>query len=183
MKKKSDTPANIKKSDEIPDFQCGNPYEKLSEIFKIPEKDLRELPPSAIKRMLKVSIQQESYFEGPLPPPSLVKEYEKMLPGSFNRILTMAEENAKHRSQIDLHEMEMEKRIIPESFDIQRSGQKKAFYISIVGIIAVAFCAYLNQPTIGSILAGTTLISLVPNFIAGIKKKKEKPSLETKENI
>ncbi len=184
MNKKSDTPSkkNNDKSKSVTPSKKNVPLDKLSEILNIPEKELKKLPNSVIERILKVSHHQESYFEGPLPPPALVGEYEQILPGSFDRILKMAEENAKHRIDIDRHEIEIEKTMIPESLEIQKSGQAKAFYIYILGIIAVSFCAYINQTTIGSILAGTTLISLVPNFIAGIKKKIDKPNNQDKDD-
>lgn len=48
-----------------------------------------------------ISMQQVSEFSGPLPHPGILEGYEKILPGSADRILTMAEEEANHRRQID----------------------------------------------------------------------------------
>ena len=90
----------------------------------------------------------------------------------------MAERNADHRIAQDKHEIEMEKQLVPGSMEIRKSGQNKVFFISIFGIIAVCFCAYIGETTVASILAGTTLISLVPNFISGIKKRLEKEKLD-----
>jgi uncharacterized membrane protein len=148
-------------------------FDKVAKSWDIPEDELKKTPYTVLKKISDITVKKESYFFGPLPPPSLVKEYEEIKPGSFERIIKMTETNAVHRMEIDRHEMKMEKLLVPESIKIRKSGQNKAFYISIIGIFAVSFCAYLGESTVASILAGTTLISLVPNFILGIKKKKE----------
>ncbi len=133
------------------------PLDKVAESLDIPEDELKKTPDIVLQKILEISVKKESYFLGPLPPPSLVKEYEEIKPGSFERIIKMTETNAAHRMEIDRHEMQMEKLLVPESIKIRRSGQNKAFYISFIGIIAVSFCAYLGESTVASILAGTTL--------------------------
>lgn len=148
------------------------PLDKVAESLDIPEDELKKTPDIVLQKILEISVKKK-VFLGPLPPPSLVKEYEEIKPGSFERIIKMTETNAAHRMEIDRHEMQMEKLLVPESIKIRKSGQNKAFYISFIGIIAVSFCAYLGESTVASILAGTTLVSLVPNFILGRKKKKD----------
>ncbi|MCY4246499.1 MAG: DUF2335 domain-containing protein [Chloroflexi bacterium] len=39
--------------------------------------------------------QQVAYYSGPLPPPSMMREYEEVLPGSADRILSLAEQQQK----------------------------------------------------------------------------------------
>ena len=46
--------------------------------------------PSSDRSILMAAIKQES-FSGPLPHPQYYEGYEKVLPGSANRILTMTE--------------------------------------------------------------------------------------------
>lgn len=36
-------------------------------------------------------------FCGPLPPPEILQQYNEILPGAANRIITMAEEQSSHR--------------------------------------------------------------------------------------
>jgi uncharacterized membrane protein len=120
----------------------------------------------------------KALFIGPLPPPEHVREYENILSGSFDRILILTEKNAQHRIELDKHEMEMERQLVPESIRLKKSGQNKAFFISILGIISVVVLALLGQTTVASILAGTTLISLAPSFISGINKSRKNKDKE-----
>lgn len=42
-------------------------------------------------------VVQATAFSGPLPPPQVLAQYESILPGSANRILSMAEKQSEHR--------------------------------------------------------------------------------------
>lgn len=50
-------------------------------------------------------------FSGPIPPPSIIEGYERVLPGSADRIITMAEKQSEHRQKME------EKMISAESRD------------------------------------------------------------------
>jgi uncharacterized membrane protein len=40
-------------------------------------------------------------YQGPLPPAEQVRSYEQVLPGSFDRILRMAERQQEHRMELE----------------------------------------------------------------------------------
>ena len=41
------------------------------------------------------------YFQGPIPPPQVIRDYEKVLPGAAERIFALAERQAAHRQRFD----------------------------------------------------------------------------------
>lgn len=43
------------------------------------------------------NISYTEAFSGPIPPPNLLERYEAITPGAADRILTMAENQSKHR--------------------------------------------------------------------------------------
>jgi len=47
-----------------------------------------------------VRVHQEEFFSGPLPPPDLLREYDKIAPGCAQRIIGMAEKEGDHRRTI-----------------------------------------------------------------------------------
>jgi uncharacterized membrane protein len=48
-----------------------------------------------------VGFAVSSSFSGPLPPPNLLAQYNEVLPDGANRIVTMAERQAKHRQRLE----------------------------------------------------------------------------------
>ena len=60
-------------------------------------------------------ISQEFYYSGPLPPPSVLAHFEKVLPGSAQKILDMSLEQNRHRH-------ELEKQVIGSDIKDSRLG-------------------------------------------------------------
>lgn len=101
----------------------------------------------------------ESY-SGPIPPPALFEQYEKILPGCAQRIMCMAENQQNHRIAI-------ESQVVSSQQAIQKSGQKYAFWVAIIFAFVSGFCAFTGHDAVAATLGGTTVVSLVAAFIAG----------------
>lgn len=84
--------------------------ETVNEILENPEsKKLEELNAEQLRHMVRVTARA-SYFSGPLPDPETLKKYEEAMPGTVDRIIKMAEEQAKHRQEIEKAEVNTESR-------------------------------------------------------------------------
>jgi len=115
---------------------------------------------------------QSILHAGPLPPPSDFAEYEKVLNGSANRILSMAENQASHRQDI-------EDKIINSNCFCQKLGVVSASIITLVAIIGSIILIYKGRNTAGLVVMLGALGSLVSVFIYG--KSKQKKELEEKD--
>lgn len=80
--------------------------EKAQEVLSKPAADIKpeaslqvdaEMEEEQREQVRQVVTSVMSEFSGPLPPPSIMKGYEDIVPGSADRILSMAENQAKHR--------------------------------------------------------------------------------------
>ena len=68
--------------------------EKQTAIEELADDDKnRELIEEAVENETKKVIAEviQGEFSGPIPPPSIIEGYERVLPGSADRIITMAE--------------------------------------------------------------------------------------------
>ncbi len=78
--------------------------DSLEEIEENGESASR-LPPKAVLDALpehvRVSVVEAASFSGPLPPPSMYGEYDRVLPGTADRILAMAEKEQAHRVSLE----------------------------------------------------------------------------------
>jgi uncharacterized membrane protein len=96
----------------------------------------------------------------------MLKKYNEILPNAAERVFRMAEKAQDHYEETEKKLIDLEIKKVPK-------GQNHAFMIAITGIVGAVICAFLGQVTIGSIIGGATLISVVPHFIPGKRKKKE----------
>lgn len=123
------------------------PLEEKAEILR-QNTDETEQKDKEIKEMEKQSkeadiIRREvrqvvSEFSGPLPPPSIIKGYEDVLPGAAERILEMAEKQSEHRQF-------MERKMISTESRDSLLGVVFAFVLG-VGCLFISYEIVVNVP-------------------------------------
>jgi len=109
------------------------------------------------------TVVAQQIFSGPVPPPGLMAEYKTVDPNLPDRILTMVEEEQKHAHK-------MERAALTGTIANETRGQFFAFIVSILIIAGAVYLIDSDKPIAGTILAGSTLISLAYLFITGRKK-------------
>lgn len=122
-----------------------------------------------VRQVVTQVIQSE--FSGPLPPPNIIKGYEDILPGAADRILSMAENQAKHRQEIEKKMVDSEAR---DGF----LGICFAFILGISCIFAGVIIAFLvpqsSGAIAGSIFGVAGISSIIATFIKGTRAEKNK---------
>jgi len=99
-------------------------------------------------------------FLAPCSPPSVLEGYERLVPGAAERILVMAESDAKHQQEIEfaaLRAMEAE----------VKRGQFFGFVIGLTALGASMLALAMGSPAVAGVIGGTTVIGLVSVFIVG----------------
>lgn len=119
------------------------------------------------KEQSEVALHRQSVqtFSGPLPPPSVLKEFDLIVPGAAERIIKMAEGQFVHRTEI-------EKRVIESDISRSKWGQILGFMIAIFGLLVSLVTILRGQEIAGSIIGGGTLVSLVSVFMYGTRSRK-----------
>lgn len=118
----------------------------------------------AVKRVVVEAIEGE--FSGPLPPPSIIRGYNEVVPGAADRIIKMAEEQARHRQ-------EMERKMVEAESRDSLLGILFAFTLGLGCIIAAIIMVILVPQSAGvicgAILGATGIGSIVSSFIRSAK--------------
>ena len=101
---------------------------------------------------------EESYFQGPIPPPALLEGYERIHPGLANRLVTMAEKTTDH--------------VIQQEAQGQRAsivttvlGQTYGFVIALSFLGAGTYLASNGQALAGAFLGAGGLAGIVTSFL------------------
>jgi uncharacterized membrane protein len=100
--------------------------------------------------------------QGPLPHPAVLKQYDEIVPGAAERIITMAEQQARHRQ-------ELETRVIRTDNLKSLLGTIFAFVIAVAGFGGGLYAALSGQPFWGGAVSIGTLASVVVAFIYGTR--------------
>ena len=106
-----------------------------------------------------------AFHEGPLPSPEVLAKYDDIVAGAAERIITMAEMQARHRQ-------ELEKIVVKSGARDSLLGLIFALIIGLATIIGGTYVAVGGHPTEGTILGGVGLASLVGVFVYGSRQRR-----------
>lgn len=107
----------------------------------------------------------QSAWSGPLPPPSLLGHYDEIIPGSAERILTMAEKEQSHRHELEMSELRENVKLAKGDHWQIFFGQIFAFVIAITFILTGAFLVYHGAQLAGAFLSSIGVVSIVSAFL------------------
>ncbi|WP_296560133.1 DUF2335 domain-containing protein [uncultured Acetobacterium sp.] len=146
---------------------------KTAELINLDESDdvdcieAEELEQKSKEELLSIVMQmtREERFSGPLPHPQILRGYEEVVPGAAERILSMAENQATHRQQL-------EKAVINSNVRDSRMGVVFAFVIGIVGVSGGIYAVLQGAEWAGTLISGVSLGSIVGSFIYGTRSEK-----------
>lgn len=132
----------------------------------------RTKPQTATQNKNSTLIQQSSLsYSAPIPPPQMFEEYDRVLPGSAERILSMAEKQTIHR-------ISLEEKVVSSNINKESLGMWMAFLITMTAIIGGIIIILDDKSAAGLQIIITSLVILVGIFIYGrhsqMKERKEK---------
>ena len=112
---------------------------------------------------ISASIQ---YWAGPLPHPEILKEYDRLVPGSAKQLLDQAIKQSDHR-------MDLERRVTRSDSKRANWGLASALTVAIGSLGVCAYAIGHSAEWAASILGGGTIASLVYAFIYGTRSRRE----------
>lgn len=101
-------------------------------------------------------------FNGPLPAPEDFKQYESVLPGAADRIISMAEKQLLHRTSL-------EKEIVDRNFNQSSRGQIIGGLLAFCCLLASLVLGLYGHETLAGVIATTTLIGTIIVFVLNRK--------------
>ncbi len=140
------------------------PKEQNEKLPK-PIKDIKEKAPESKGRTVR-QLRIEASYSGPLPRPSDLQEYERVMPGAANRILTMAERQANHRQTL-------EKTVIVGDSKRANCGLWIGAFVVLCLLGGSVFLIINDHDWAGTVIAGLDIVSLVGVFVYGSNNRRQ----------
>jgi uncharacterized membrane protein len=103
-------------------------------------------------------------WAGPYPPPDLLRGYEDVVPGSGDRIISMAERQQAHRH-------DLEKIAVEGASRRAWWGLWLGFAISLVVMVLGTITILLGQPVPGGTVMGVDVVALAGVFVYGQRQQ------------
>jgi len=110
-------------------------------------------------------------FSGPLPPPEVLEKYNQVIPGLAERIITMAEQQSKHRQGL-------ERTVVESNAFVQKIGPFLGFIVAMTAVGGGIELILKGRDGYGLAAILGALASLAGVFVYG--KSKQKKELDGK---
>jgi uncharacterized membrane protein len=133
--------------------------------------------PSLISGAISSQVTSHS---GPLPDPKTLSDYDTALPGLAERIVKLAEDEVKHRHDIDNEILKLHDNALRKDSEERRFGQLCGFGIGCISLIVSTIAIALHAETAAIVIGGTTVVGLVTVFVTGKWKGNNQDSKEEK---
>jgi uncharacterized membrane protein len=139
-------------------------HKKKSRRFRnFPSPQATKNPATSVQAVQSFQIEQ---YQGFLPHPRILVEFDNIVPGSAERIIKMVEDQAKHRQGL-------EQSVINSDIRDGRTGLIFGFIVSLVAILAGAYCISQGHAVAGTIIGGGAVPSLTGVFVYGSKQRRK----------
>ena len=112
-------------------------------------------------------------FVGPLPPPSVLAQYEKVSPGTAERIISIAEKEQQHRHAMQGKLVDSQVEDARRERNERRLGQIFGLIIGVFAIGAGSLTAILGSQIAGGFIGTTGVGGLVSVFVLGRRGKEQ----------
>src|SRR3989344_5346523 len=126
-------------------------------------------------KLVRATLTQSVRFSGPLPPPEILERYEKIVPGSAERIIKMAEGQSSHRKELEI-------KVITSKIHNSKLGLWFGLIIGIVALISSMVMVVFGHAIAGSAIGILYLASLVGTFVYGSQGKDNSTVTKKEEN-
>lgn len=147
---------------------CDAASEQLAEKI---EGELVENP-VVLERLLErpqfKAIISQSSFRGPLPPPSMLREYNEIVVNGAERIMARSEKEQAHRH-------EMQRKTVTGAIEKDKRGQWMAFAITVFILLIATVFAWRGNTVFAGTLITVDLIGLASVFIMGRTGNSKRP--------
>lgn len=112
-----------------------------------------------------VLYERRHMWSGPLPPPTLLAEYNDAVPDGAERLLSMVERQTDHR-------MEMETRTAKYDHRLAHAGQWIGLTVVLAVLVLAGYMVYLGATTAAVAVIGIDLVGLAAVFVYGSLRKR-----------
>lgn len=132
----------------------------------------KELESSQPRQQLSTGTFRATLHQGPLPDPLTLEQYNNVVPNAAERIVTVFEEQARHRHEIEKMQMAdvqertaIERTYADSETKLAKRGLWCAFLLSILFLAGGVYLISNSHEVLGTIFGGAGAAPLISTFI------------------
>jgi len=119
------------------------------------------------------SLEVAASYSGPLPPPEWLRQYEEVLPGIADRMMTVVESTVSEQHLAAEHQRGMDRQVVNAGITIARRGQILASLMGLGFLVAAVVLTLAGQSILGGTLGLAIMAAIVTTFRMALQRERE----------
>lgn len=115
---------------------------------------------------------------GPLPPPEVLAEYERAIPGVGQEIVRAFTEERQHRHDLERKRDASFRDLEFAHIETVRRGMRYGLTVALAALGVTAFAAAKGQAVVAAIVGSVDIVGLVAVFVLGRRLGSAEPSAQ-----
>ena len=107
----------------------------------------------------------EMMYAGPIPPPAILKQFDKISPGLADKLVENSLEQSRHRR-------ELERLVVEANTQSRTLGMYIGGGLGFTALVGAVITAVMGQPWVAGVLVGAVTGGLVTSFFGSYKRQK-----------
>lgn len=114
-------------------------------------------------------------FSGPIPPPEMLAEYERIVPGLAERWFSKWEQEARHRQDLERDTLVVASGEGRDENKISLTGVYGAIALGLAAFVLAGWLGYLGHANSAAAVGTTTLAAIIGTMIWGTRRALRPP--------
>jgi uncharacterized membrane protein len=155
-----------------------------AELVGASENETSSISAETLEEAIVHIVREERRFSGPLPPPEILIEYNKVFPGCGKDIVEMAKREQSHRHSLEDRQLALEEYRIRSGVRHVTTGQMIGGILALALVLGSIYLLANDKSTAGLTVLGSVVVAFGGAFIydrylrAHAVKQSEEPEEE-----
>ncbi len=121
--------------------------------------------------VVQSSVEMAAAYSGPLPPPEWLRQYEEVLPGIADRMMTLVESEVSNQHDAAAHHRRMQEEAVSAGITMAKRGQVVAALLGLSFLVAAVVLALTGNALLGGVIGLADLVGIVVSFTLGLSRR------------
>lgn len=126
---------------------------------------LEQLPAHERRVVEERILSMSSSFQGPIPSPEMLAQYERALPGLPSTLIASWREESAHRRDMEKEELALRREALRAEVDIAKGGQRSAFILVSALILGAFILGALGHVWLAGVALTSTVVAVLTVFV------------------
>jgi len=112
-------------------------------------------------------------YSGPLPPPEWFRQYEAVVPGIGDRMMTVVESEVTDQHAESDHRRDMERALVGAGITLAKRGQIGAWLLGFGFLVASVVLILSGHSVLGGVFGLADLVGIVASFTVALLRRRD----------